>query len=339
MSCKIILWGTGIRVQGLIKQGYFEKCIILGFIDTYKSADSFMGYKVYYPKDVRSIEESIDYIVIANQYFAENLEQCIELGLDWDKIALAYNVQEPLFYKKFLNLKYVSEKLFTYLEDRAMRLIKINESDQRDVKRFVGKSKYESSVYTKDYFRYRTFEFLAREILKNNIEGSVAEVGVFRGAFAAIINEIFKDKRLYLFDTFEGFSKEEAEKEVNMGRCDVDFVTQHKDSSVHQLLKILPYPEKCKVCKGMFPDSVSEEASNDKYVFVSLDVDFEESTYQGLKFFYPRLSEGGAIFVHDYNTFYLEGVKCAIQRFEKDFAIKLKKIPLADRAGTLVIVK
>ena len=194
-------------------------------------------------------------------------------------------------------------------------------------------------VYTQDYFRYRTFEFVAKEILQNKVEGAVAEFGVFRGTFASMINEIFKEKRMYLFDTFEGFLTEEAEDEVKMGRCDTNFILAHKDTSVERLLDNLPYPEKCIICKGMFPASVTEEAANENYCFVSLDVDFEESTYQGLKFFYPRLEEGGVIFLHDYNTFYLEGVKVAVKRFEEDLGMKLKKVPLADRAGTLVIVK
>ncbi len=43
--------------------------------------------------------------------------------------------------------------------------------------------------------------------------------------------------------------------------------------------------------------------------------------------------------MHDYNTFYLQGVKLAIKRYEKDYNVQLRKIPLADRAGTLVIIK
>lgn len=45
------------------------------------------------------------------------------------------------------------------------------------------------------------------------------------------------------------------------------------------------------------------------------------------------------MFIHDYNSHMLMGVKKAIQRFELDENISLKKVPLADWAGTLVIVK
>lgn len=42
-------------------------------------------------------------------------------------------------------------------------------------------------------------------IYSNNISGCVAEVGVFQGEFASVINKNFPDRKLYLFDTFEGF--------------------------------------------------------------------------------------------------------------------------------------
>jgi len=74
-------------------------------------------------------------------------------------------------------------------------------------------------------------------------------------------------------------------------------------------------------------------------LFVSIDVDMEQPVYDGLKFFYPRLQQGGYIFIHDYNSAYLVGVKKAVLRYELDLGTKLNKVPIADRAGTLVIVK
>lgn len=339
MAYNILLWGTGERTRNYIKKQYFRKSNILGCIDTYKKSDLYMDYKVYALADIKEIIESVDYIVIANCYFAEIIALCIEEGISWSKLIITDNVREPVFQRLFKKLMIVSEELYFLLEDRQIKLVKTNEFDQKDSSRMIGKGKYQIPLYTQDYFRYRTFEFVAREILQNKVEGAVAELGVFRGTFASMINEVFNEKKMYLFDTFEGFLTKEAEDEVKMGRCDTNFVQAHKDTSVERLLSNLPHPEKCIICKGMFPDSVTEEAANEIYSFVSLDVDFEESTYQGLKFFYPRLAEEGAIFLHDYNTFYLEGVKCAVKRFEKDCGIKLKKVPLADRAGTLVIVK
>ncbi len=190
-----------------------------------------------------------------------------------------------------------------------------------------------------DYFRYRTFEFIANELIDNDVQGKVAEVGVFKGVFARLINEKFKDKQFYLFDSFEGFDEEEVNEEMKLGRCDQAFKERYKQTSEKMVLDKMKYPEKCKIFKGLFPASVTKEVEESEFAFVSLDVDLEESTYQGLQFFYPRLSGGGVIYVHDYNSSHLFGVKSAVHRYERDNDIMFKKIPLADQCGTLVIIK
>ena len=101
----------------------------------------------------------------------------------------------------------------------------------------------------------------------------------------------------------------------------------------------MPYPQQCVLCKGYFPQSITEEAEKTKFAFVSIDVDFEDSIYEGIKFFYARLNEGGYIFIHDYNNSSLKGVRKAVQRYEQNEKVFLKKVPIADWAGTLVIVK
>ena len=339
MKNTILIWGTGQRTKKYLNKAYFENCSVKGFVDTYKSEGVFMGYPVYSPNEISEIIDKIDYLVIANQYFTEILEICVNLKIEWNKIVITDYVEEPLFHSLFKRLEIISEPLYNAQKMQKMQLVKANEFDIADLNKLIGKDKYADKRYIRDYFRYRTFEYMATEIIDANVQGAVAEFGVFRGTFASMINEIFKNRKIYLFDTFEGFEKNEAAKEVAAGYCDDDFVYSHKQTSVEQMLKNMPHPEQCIICKGFFPESATQEAINEKYAFVSIDVDFEESSYQGLKFFYPRLSEGGAIFLHDYHTFFLEGVRKAVQRFECEFRIMLKKIPLADRAGTLVILK
>ncbi|MBQ3395380.1 MAG: hypothetical protein IJG34_07750 [Synergistaceae bacterium] len=61
--------------------------------------------------------------------------------------------------------------------------------------------------------RRAVLELSSREIYRYGIEGSTAELGVFRGDFAKDINHHFPDRKLYLFDTFEGFDSRDAEQE------------------------------------------------------------------------------------------------------------------------------
>lgn len=61
--------------------------------------------------------------------------------------------------------------------------------------------------------------------------------------------------------------------------------------------------------------------------------------YDGLRYFYPRLVSGGYIFVHDYNSASLMGVRKAVARYEMDEQFRLCKCPITDLEGTLVITK
>src|SRR6187402_3528402 len=60
-----------------------------------------------------------------------------------------------------------------------------------------------------DFVRLATLELVAHDIYRENIPGDTAEVGVYRGEFALKINAAFPDRKLYLFDTFEGFHDED----------------------------------------------------------------------------------------------------------------------------------
>ncbi len=182
----------------------------------------------------------------------------------------------------------------------------------------------------------KAFELCVKEIRKRNILGSVAEAGVFRGEFAQYINTAFADRTLYLFDTFDGFNAQEALEEVKKGNCTESFVQAYKQTNISAVLEKMTYLDKIVIKQGLFPSSLN--GLEDNFAFVSLDMDFEESIYEGIKYFYPRLNKGGYIFVHDYNSDLL-GVERAIDHYEKESGIIICKVPLCDANGTLVITK
>lgn len=78
-------------------------------------------------------------------------------------------------------------------------------------------------------------------------------------------------------------------------------------------LSQFPYPEKCIVRKGFFPET--SIGIDEKYAFVSLDVDIYETTKEGLNYFYPRMSKNGIIMIHDYTSWTITGVKKAVDEF------------------------
>ena len=114
-----------------------------------------------------------------------------------------------------------------------------------------------------------------------------------------------------MFDTFDGFDANEILNEMKNGNCTRTFVEAYKNTNIQQVLDRMPHLETLVVKQGYFPDSL--QGLEDEFCFVSIDMDFEESIYQGLMYFYPRLVAGGYIFVHDYNSS-LRGVEKAVDR-------------------------
>lgn len=184
-----------------------------------------------------------------------------------------------------------------------------------------------------DYIRLATLELVSEEIKQKQLKGEVAELGVYKGKFARYINGYFPDKKLYLFDTFEGFDERDisVEKKQNFSSGAQNF----SDTSVESVLKQMPHPEKCIPLKGFFPQTA--QGIDEKFVFVSLDADLYEPIYAGLQFFYPRLEKGGYIFIHDFNNDAYKGARKAVEQFCSEENIGF--VPLPDSGGSAIISK
>ena len=193
----------------------------------------------------------------------------------------------------------------------------------------------DDSVYqTADVTRTSAFALIAEEIRERKLEGSVAELGVAQGAFAEVINAHFPEKKLYLFDTFEGFPQADADFERMYDYSDPQ-KHWYADINVDQVLKRMRYPQNCIVRKGYFPDTA--EGLEEVFCFVSIDCDLYKPIYSGLRYFYPPLVEGGCIFVHDYRSKFFRGVKLALRRFADEQGFFYSVLP--DNTGTAVIIK
>jgi O-methyltransferase len=184
-----------------------------------------------------------------------------------------------------------------------------------------------------DYIRLSTLELVSCEINKNKLQGSVAELGVYKGKFARYLNLYFPDRTLYLFDTFEGFDMRDVEKEKqkSFSSGDQDF----SDTSIEAVMKLMPHPGQCRPIKGFFPESA--KGIDEQFVFVSLDADLYEPIYHGLQFFYPKLVHGGYIFIHDFNNDSYKGSRKAVEQFCSEQNINF--VPLPDAGGSAIICK
>lgn len=164
--------------------------------------------------------------------------------------------------------------------------------------------------------RYRFLLDQSELIRKNQIPGSVAEVGVWRGDYAKYINAFFPDRSIYLFDTFSWYDSRdiEADKEKGISGTLLKNSDMFRDTSMDMVKSILPHPEKAVFKVGYFPESANDV--NDTFAFVNIDVNLHATTLAALEFFYPRMTKGGVILCHDFFSWDVDpGSSVAINEF------------------------
>lgn len=177
------------------------------------------------------------------------------------------------------------------------------------------------------FYPYEAFTVYSIAKSQSIFDGEMAEVGVYRGGSAKLICEAKGNRKLHLFDTFEGLSQV-SDKDTHFG---VKFWQdkQFNDTSEDLVRKYLKSYPNVSIYKGLFPQT-AEPVTNSKFSFVHLDVDLYKSTLDCLNFFYPRMIHGGIILTHDYHT---TGVQSAFKEFFAD-----KKLSIIELTGSQCMV-
>jgi hypothetical protein len=151
-----------------------------------------------------------------------------------------------------------------------------------------------------------------KQIIEEKISGDFAELGVWRGNTAAVLALYAAQtgRSVYLFDTFEGFDREDlrgidADKAMAFGDTSLDLVREVVGDELTN----------CFYVKGRFPESIEAPLRERQYALVSLDCDLYEPMKAGLDFFYPRMTRGGIFLLHDYSSLRWNGAKRAVDEF------------------------
>jgi O-methyltransferase len=152
---------------------------------------------------------------------------------------------------------------------------------------------HESIAVSDDYFRYTTLGLALQRVREEQIDGALAEVGVWRGETSSFIHRLLPERLLYLFDTFAGF----PDQDLVPAAADDRF----RDTSPAAVRKRVGPSANVILRPGYVPD-VLQHVAEERFAFVLLDLDLFEPTVASLEFFYPRLSAGGYLMVHDYNN-------------------------------------
>lgn len=216
--------------------------------------------------------------------------------------------------------------ILTGYEDAVEYLIQNGFPEERIICRFVD-------LNTRA--RRDCLEKIAMILEDKAVPGAVAELGVYRGDFAKVINTVFPDRKLYLFDTFEGFPEEDMNYETE-NHLLLNTVGKLSNTSVEYVMSRMPRPERCVIRKGYFPETAAG-LEEERYAFVNIDVDLYKPILAGLEYFWPRMAENGYIFVHDYFSFSYAGTKKAIEEFSERYHVGFT--PIGDTLSVAFVKK
>ncbi len=196
--------------------------------------------------------------------------------------------------------------------------------------------------YFKCYENRANFMRQYAEIVEyRGLKGNIGEGGVFEGRFSKVLSRTFPDRKLYLFDTFEGFDERDVKADQgNNYSTNIRSGMYSPAKTIDEIVNSLAHPENVIVKKGYFPESA--EGVDDEFVFVNLDFDLYKPTLDGLRFFWPKLVKGGVILIHDYfnapgiieEERYL-GIKAAVSEFADE--MELSFMPIADEMSVAFI--
>ena len=313
----IYVWGTGCGASELIEAG-LEIHRITAFVDSFPLGQMFLDRPVVLPGQLRP--EDCDLMIVASRHADAIGLRCGELGIPGERILFLKD--HAVLADRNVGCARAEELLGRELLNKLLPRQRIVSTPAQ-----LADSDLPEEDLRNDYVRMATLELLCRRL--DGVPGAAAELGVYRGAFARCINRLLPERKLYLFDSFRGFGEMEG--------ATASFEAAHRNTAVDQVLSVMPAPDRIIVKQGFFPGSL--EGLEERFCLVSLDVDFYETTLEGLRYFWPRLEAGGYLLLHDWGSVKLSGVAKALGDYERELGRRIPALPLCDVGGSLILCK
>jgi O-methyltransferase len=170
-------------------------------------------------------------------------------------------------------------------------------------------------------------QYCATEALKRGIRGDFIEAGVWRGGATILMAGVLeangdRDRVVWVADSFRGVPRPDPTRypadagdtlfkdrilAVPMEEVQANFV---KYNLMSDRIRLLP---------GWFRDSLPH-APIRELALIRLDGDLYESTYESLRWLYPKLTTGGYLIVDDYGC--MQSCRQAVDDFRRQAGIR-----------------
>lgn len=191
-----------------------------------------------------------------------------------------------------------------------------------------------------------------RYIEKNKITGDIVECGVWKGgSMMAVAHTLIretgnKERRLFLYDTFEGMPPPTEADTTYYGASAEELMQKDDDKEKNTVwayatldtvkagMKSTGYPEsQVLLVEGKVEDTIPK-VMPDSIALLRLDTDWYESTKHELIHLFPLLVKGGVLILDDYGHW--QGARKAVDEYfaEKKIQILLNRI---DNTGRIAV--
>lgn len=193
----------------------------------------------------------------------------------------------------------------------------------------------ELNTYLKEFNEYKMYNddrrFTVKQLLRmtDAVCGETAEIGCWRGAMSYLICESNQNtgKHHHIFDSFEGLSEPLEVDGLHWSSGDMFAPEELVSKNLRKFQGLYS------TYKGWVPTRFSE-VSDKMFSFVHIDVDLYQPTLDSMKFFFPRLSNGGLLVCDDYGFTSCKGATQAVNEYLQDKPEKM--IYLASGGGFLI---
>lgn len=238
------------------------------------------------------------------------------------------------------------------LRKLGYKVQKINKSDffvDMDKDFFELEKKCNSFTMTSTERLYSVYKSVSY-CIENELDGDFVECGVWKGGSSMMIalcllKKNITNRKIYLYDTFEGMSKP-TEEDINYAanKAAIKYAEKLNAESgsdwcrseieeVKQNLYSTGYPkEKIIFVKGKVEDTIPKTIPN-QIALLRLDTDWYESTKHEMEHLYPLLVPKSVLIIDDYGHW--QGCRKAVDEYfsKNKIAILLNRIDYTGRTG------